>query len=67
MDHTALTYTVSSAIAATGLPRTTLYDLMAQRKIQSRKLGRRTLIDAASLRDYLASLPPADIRPAKAA
>ena len=42
--------------------RTTAYELIAQGKLDARKIGGRTVILAKSLRAYIASLPPADIR-----
>ena len=51
-----LAYTVPEALYATGLGRTTLYALIAERKLRIIKVGSRTLIPADSLRDYLASL-----------
>lgn len=51
-----LAYTVPEALYATGLGRTTLYALIADRKLRTIKVGSRTLIPADSLRGYLASL-----------
>lgn len=51
-----LAYTVPEALYATGLGRTTLYALIAERKLRTLKVGTRTLIPADSLRGYLASL-----------
>ena len=51
-----LAYTVPEALYATGLGRTTLDALIAERKLRIIKVGSRTLIPADSLRDYLASL-----------
>ncbi|GJD47019.1 hypothetical protein AFCDBAGC_4904 [Methylobacterium cerastii] len=51
-----LAYTVPEALYATGLGRTTLYALIAERKLRTIKVGARTLIPADSLRGYLASL-----------
>jgi excisionase family DNA binding protein len=52
-----LLYTLSDATAATGLPRSTLYALLAAKKITARKIGRRTLVDAASLRAFIEGQP----------
>jgi excisionase family DNA binding protein len=46
----------------TGIPRTTLYALASEGKIDCRKLGRRTLITDESMSRYLMSLPHAPIR-----
>ncbi|KQP50554.1 excisionase family DNA-binding protein [Methylobacterium sp. Leaf108] len=51
-----LAYTVPEALYAIGLGRTTLYVLIAERKLRTIKVGSRTLIPADSLRGYLASL-----------
>jgi excisionase family DNA binding protein len=45
-----LTCSISEAIRATGLSRTTLYNKMADGQLRSVKVGTRRLINAASLR-----------------
>ena len=57
-----LAYTIAGACAAGGFGRTTAYELVAEGKLDARKIGGRTIILAESLRAYLASLPRADIR-----
>jgi excisionase family DNA binding protein len=57
-----LAYTVADAKATTGLGTTKIYELLAVGRLQAVKAGRRTLITGDSLRSYIASLPPADIR-----
>ena len=57
-----LAYTIADAAKASGIGRTTLYELIGAGKIEARKVGNRTLIPAESLRSCLASLPAADIR-----
>ena len=52
-----LAYTVSDACKPSGLGRTTLYELIAAGRVRAMKAGTRTLIEADSLRSYLASLP----------
>jgi excisionase family DNA binding protein len=54
---TPLAYTVPDACKAAGLGRTTLYELIAAGRLRAMKAGTRTLIEADSLRSYLASLP----------
>ena len=49
--------TVNEAVNYSGLKRTRIYELLAERKITARKAGRRTMIDAASLRSFLDGLP----------
>lgn len=58
----AIAYTILDATKASGIGRTSLYELIGAGKIEARKAGNRTLIPADSLRAYIASLPPADIR-----
>ncbi len=65
-DNLALAYTVLDAAKASGLGRSTLYELIAAQKIEARKCGARTLILAESLRRYIASLPAASIGGRKA-
>lgn len=45
-----------------GLSRSNLYRLAASGEIRLLKIGSRTLVDAASVRDFLATLPEANIR-----
>jgi excisionase family DNA binding protein len=58
----ALAHTIADASKVTGIGRTTLYGLIGAGVLDARKAGGRTLILGASLRDYIASLPAADIR-----
>jgi excisionase family DNA binding protein len=57
-----LAYTILDAAKASGLGRSTVYELIGAGKLDARKAGNRTLIPAESLRRYIASLPPATIR-----
>jgi excisionase family DNA binding protein len=52
-----LLLTIPQALAATGIGRSFLYERIAEGSIQSVKAGRRRLIDAASLKSWVASLP----------
>ncbi len=52
-------YTVNESLYISGFGRTKLYELIRDGHLDARKLGKRTLISAASLRAFLASLPPA--------
>jgi excisionase family DNA binding protein len=54
--------TIADAAKACGIGRTTLYELIGAKRLDARKCGNRTLITAESLRNYVASLPAADIR-----
>jgi len=64
---TPLTYTIEGAVQATGLPRTTIYELLGKQQISGIKAGRRTLILADSVQSYLANLPAATIAAPKRA
>lgn len=57
-----IAHTIADASRVSGIGRTSLYELIGAGKIEARKAGNRTLIPAESLRAYIASLPPADIR-----
>jgi hypothetical protein len=50
------------APAITGLSRSAIYRAAAEGKITLLKCGRSTLVDMASVRAFLASLPRAEIR-----
>jgi hypothetical protein len=50
------------APAVFGLSRSNLYRLAADGRIRLVKVASRTLVDAASVRAFLASLPPAALR-----
>ena len=54
---------VATVSKATGLSRSTLYNLAAAGEITFRKAGRATLVDLASVRAYWAKLPTAEISP----
>ncbi|MBX6745238.1 MAG: helix-turn-helix domain-containing protein [Acetobacteraceae bacterium] len=61
----ALAYTVADVQRVARLGRTKIYELLATGQLRAMKAGARTLIDAESLRRYLASLPT--LQPKKAA
>jgi len=46
-----------------GLSRSALYRLAAEGHIRMVKFGGRTLVDCASVRTFLAGLPPVQLRP----
>ncbi|MCJ2092210.1 MULTISPECIES: excisionase family DNA-binding protein [unclassified Methylobacterium] len=52
-----LCFTLMEACFSTGLGRSTIYQLVKDKKLRAIKAGNRTLIPADSLRSYLASLP----------
>lgn len=45
-----LAYSVADAIRVSSIGKTRLYQLIAEGKLEARKIGKRTLIPAASLR-----------------
>lgn len=47
--HPRLAYSVLEAAAAAGLGRTTIYELIKQGRLPSRKIGKRRIIAAADL------------------
>ena len=55
------------AMHLSGLSRSRLYILAGEGHIRFVKIGNATLVDMASVRSFLAALPPASIRPAAAA
>jgi hypothetical protein len=66
-----ISYTIKGAVRASGISRSALYQHIAAGRIVARKAGTSTLVDAESLRHFLAQLPPAAIavrhrRPARA-
>jgi excisionase family DNA binding protein len=61
-DRVVIAYTIAEAAKASGLSRSTIYELIAAKKIDARKSGARTLIPAESLRRFIEGLPAADIR-----
>lgn len=45
-----LAYSISEACRVSSLGRTRLYQLIAEGRLEARKIGKRTLVPAASLR-----------------
>lgn len=58
-----ISVTIRQATEISGLPRSTIYILLSQRKIKAVKVGRRTLILFDSLRGYLEGAPAAEFPP----
>ena len=48
---------IKATCARYGWGKTTTYELLREKKIRARKLGSKTLIEFASVDEYLASLP----------
>jgi excisionase family DNA binding protein len=57
-----ITLPLGKAVAASGISRSQFYRCLAKGDIRAVKSGRSVLIDMASLRAYLASLPVAKFR-----
>lgn len=51
-----LSYNVTDAIAATGLTRSRLYELIAAGELQSFRVGRRRMITARALEAFIARM-----------
>ncbi len=60
----ALLIPAQRAFALIGCGTTTGYSLIAEGKLVARKVGARTMIETASLRAYVASLPTLPTKPA---
>ena len=50
------TYSISETMAATGLGRTTINELIKTERLRTIKVGRRRLVPVAALADFLDSL-----------
>ena len=50
-------FSIAEATRIAGIGRNTIYDALADGRLRARKIGRRTLILRADLRDFLAGLP----------
>jgi excisionase family DNA binding protein len=55
--------TIKEAQVLIRASRSTIYNLLADQRIHAVKRGHRTLVELRSLREYLASLPKAEIGP----
>ena len=54
---------LSASAEYLGLSRDTIYRLIGAGRLTALKHGKKTLVTVASLRDYVASLPEAKIKP----
>lgn len=52
-----ITVDVKEAARITGLSRSKIYELIQNRHLVAKKLGRRTLIEISVLKDYISQLP----------
>ena len=58
---------ITEAVTFSGMSRSAVYRELATGNLRAVKQGARTLVLVESIRAYLASLPPATFRPARAA
>ncbi|GLS18103.1 hypothetical protein GCM10007874_11190 [Labrys miyagiensis] len=54
-----IAYSVPGAAKAIGSGETRVWEAIRRRELHAVRMGRRTLIPVAALRDYIAKLPPA--------
>lgn len=54
-DNPKLAYTIAEACHAVGIGRTKLYELIGEGRVETRKIGARTVIPAESLRALIGS------------
>jgi excisionase family DNA binding protein len=64
MDHpsSAIAFTIAQVMARVGIGRDAIYRAIKDGRLPAHKFGRRTLIVAADLENFLEALPPADPR-----
>ncbi|AFL87461.1 DNA-binding protein, excisionase family [Terriglobus roseus DSM 18391] len=56
-----LLVSVVEAAQACGISRSAMYELLAERKISSMKIGKSRLVEVASIKAFVASLPTDDV------
>ena len=59
-----MAFSVDEAALRAGLGRDRIYGYIRDGRLQARKAGRRTLITADALRNFIDSLPPLKLPPA---
>lgn len=62
MNDNKLGYTKAEAQEAIGIRQTKLDELIAAGALDARKIGKRVIVTADSIRAYVAGLPKADVR-----
>lgn len=62
MENETLAVSLKKACDMTGVSRSTFYRLVGAGRVRLLKVGRRSLVDMASLRAFLAAAPLAEIR-----
>jgi len=55
-NETRLAYTIEAACEATGLTRTRIYRAIADGSLKTFKAGRRRMVSARALQDFIANL-----------
>ena len=55
-----ISYSIRGAVAASGICRSTLYELIGTGKLRKRKVGRKTIIMHDDLKAVLEALPDSD-------
>jgi excisionase family DNA binding protein len=55
-DNTKLAYSIAEAASAISIGRSKLYELIAEGRLETRKIGKRTVIPAASLHRLLGAV-----------
>jgi hypothetical protein len=65
LDLAPLAVPIELAAALTGLSTTSIYVANSEHKVVVRKFGTRSLVDFASLKEFIASLPTATMRVAR--
>lgn len=62
MNANKIGYTKTEAQEAIGIKQTKLDELIAAGALDARKIGKRVIITADSIREYMTALPKADVR-----
>ena len=61
IDSPPLAYSVDDAARLAGIGRTRLYDFIAAGALPAKKFGKRTIVLADALKDFLDALPAAKL------
>ncbi len=56
-DRPPLAHSIDGVVRETNIGKTSIYAMIAAGELKARKIGRRTVVLDADLRDWLASLP----------
>lgn len=52
-----LAYAIEDVPGVSGLTRTRVFEAIRQKQLMARKIGRRTIVEAAELQRFIATLP----------